>query len=75
MLQAFELFKEPPTKSNIIGGKGILHWSWHKIIKCYQGTYFIENPKSRCKMQKRAKNKVQLLYKSGGKKVGAGKNR
>ena len=33
---------------------------------------YIEHPKCRCKMWKRAKNKVQLLYKNGGKKVGAG---
>ena len=56
-----------PAKSNTIPSRN------SKIIdKFYEDFNFKRTPKVWCKMRKRAKSVVHLLYKNGGKKCGVG---
>ena len=56
-----------PTKSNTIPSQILKSLTNFMEISTSK-----ESPKGRCKLSKRAKNKVLLLYKNGCKNVGVG---
>ena len=66
----FTINKAPalaPTKSNTIPSQILKSLTNFMEISTSK-----ESPKGRCKLSKRAKNKVLLLYKNGCKNVGVG---